>query len=851
MAAKKEQYECWLKQAPISNLYPYAYNFVLIKTIEELKTVLSTNFNFIAFDTETTGLNPDEAELVGYSFCYDGKNAYYVPVNHAPYQDEFGVEYDDSLGEDAVRIFYESLEKPRYILTFNQRYDVRIIERYDTVKNYTDARYTHKYDMSKYFEKLVDVQAIIFDADTNMPYPNLKGSEEKYLGWRGASFKDTLGDNETFYYLKPSECYTYAATDALGTYLLGEKMWYYYAIEPNQRTRYPKDKFPNILNSGELDTQFLYPLMLMEDEFTKIDTNLLQEYSDYYTREINKTKDTINRIARRPINALSPKQKSEVFKELGIVIYDYDGSVAYNKRGEMKSDKEHLQLAIGRFKDGDPKKELLENLIRLANLTKQKGTYVDNFIKFCNPENNKNCSKTDHKLRFGYKTMVVPSGRLAAGGDKKNQYFADSNIQNIPKPKTTMCYYVRYDDLIKLKPEFTGVYDNPKEEYFYNGEKTYRILNWVFKESIWNIEGLKEKKIEGFKQKLNIRSSFMSDDDKYWVSCDFSAQELRVPALLTGEPDWCRVFENNGDLHEHMAKVIWGEENYDKQKRKRAKKCNFGILYGMTARNFAIDFDISLSEAQKIVDDYKNGAPVLFNWVHWNEENTKVSGVTSTMFGRARRLGWYLNKDRDWGMQNFGLRSCTNTVIQGTGADILKISFLNIYHRFFDKAETRNISRKYVKFINTVHDEINYNVSKEHVYTIVPMIIKCMRLWFDDWDFPMQVGLDIGTRWGQTVAFNYDTDPYIKLDFSTYHGETRYKKLSDEEAKELGIHGLKKYIEDPNGDFIENKNYLSILEPAGDDLTEKDYKVIEEKPIDEFPEEVPEDPFGDIYTVEG
>ena len=189
-------------------------------------------------------------------------------------------------------------------------------------------------------------------------------------------------------------------------------------------------------------------------------------------------------------------------------------------------------------------------------------------------------------------------------------------------------------------------------------------------------------KIEGFQQHLNIRSGFTPDDDKYWISCDFNAQELRVPALLTREPLWSHTFENGGDLHEVMARKIWGDENYDKAKRKKAKRCNFGILYGMTPRNFAIDFEIPLEEAEQLVVDYKSSAPVLFNWVHENEEKTKLTGVTATMFGRPRRLGWYLSKDRQRGMQNFGIRSCTNTVIQGTGADILKMSFLNIYDKF-------------------------------------------------------------------------------------------------------------------------------------------------------------------------
>ena len=285
-----------------------------------------------------------------------------------------------------------------------------------------------------------------------------------------------------------------------------------------------------------------------------------------------------------------------------------------------------------------------------------------------------------------------------------------------------------------------------------------------------------------------------------------------------------------------MAKIIWGEENYDKQKRKKAKKCNFGILYGMTARNFAIDFEISMDEAQKIVDDYKNGAPVLFNWVHWNEQNTIHTGVTQTMFGRPRRLGWYLHSDRTRGMQSFGIRSCTNTVIQGTGADILKMSFLNIYHKFFDTPEKQKVYRKYVKFMNTVHDEINYNVSKKEIYNLVPEIISCMRLWLDDWDFPMQVGLDIGTRWGQTVAFKYDTRPYIEAP-DDYTGK-RYIKITDEVAAKRDLHGLKKYIEDIHGNLMENPNYLHILEPDGDDVTEKDYEVKEEKPKNDKIEEV-------------
>ena len=198
MTSSKQQYQRWVPQAPVSDLYPSAYNFYLVDTIEKLEKILSLNFKAIAFDTETTGLNLDTSFMVGYSFCYDGKNAFYVPVNHAPYIDENGIEHNESLGYKAVELFYNALEKVNYIFTFNQRFDIRVIEKYGFIEENIgmQERYERRachFDMSKYFDKLIDVQAIIFDSDTNIPYPNLKGSEEYSLGWRGASFKDTLG----------------------------------------------------------------------------------------------------------------------------------------------------------------------------------------------------------------------------------------------------------------------------------------------------------------------------------------------------------------------------------------------------------------------------------------------------------------------------------------------------------------------------------------------------------------------------------------------------------------------------------------------------------------------------------
>lgn len=572
-------YENAVPKAPISSNYPGAYNFYCIKSIDELRQVILTNKDnpIVAFDTETTGLNMDECELVGYSFCCNGIDAYYVPVNHASYKlnEEDEIEYNDSLGEQAVDIFYKFLQTRKLVLMFNARFDMRVFERYGFKENNIpyderDKNLWYKYDMSKV--PFFDVQALIYLTDTNIAYPSLKKSEEWFLGWRGASFEETLGDVENFYYLKPDECYTYAATDALGTFLL------YFCpqaqnviAEVQNNTHYRKDRFPSIRNSLELDNDFQYPLMMMENELVQIDTEMLKKYSEYYTKEIERVEGEVYSIAGQTFNIASPVQKSAMLKKLNIQTIEYDGTPALSKTGNMCADKEHIEITINKLglaKD-DPKRIFMEDMLYYSTLTKQKGTYTDNIINMANE------SKYNKRLRFMYKTITVPSGRLAAGGDKKNPYFANCNAQNFPKPHMGYVFYVRYDELCNLYPELIGKYDNPREEYIFNGEHTYKILDWVFKETVWNL-GIEEKKIEGFFQHLNVRSTFLPDDDKFWVSCDYSGQELRLAAILSKEPSWSEAFRHDKDIHKETAIMVWGLDNYSKTKRKQAKAVNFG-----------------------------------------------------------------------------------------------------------------------------------------------------------------------------------------------------------------------------------------------------------------------------------
>lgn len=166
------------------------------------------------------------------------------------------------------------------------------------------------------------------------------------------------------------------------------------------------------------------------------------------------------------------------------------------------------------------------------------------------------------------------------------------------------------------------------------------------------------------------------------------------------------------------------------------------LLYGMTAKNFAERFEISLEEAEQFVTDFKRGLPVLFNWVEAVEKIAAKQGTVYTMFGRPRRVKFWMDSD-NWSDVSFGKRTAINTIVQGTGADILKYVMIKLFQYF---QSSPNMSQL-VRFKSTIHDEINYQIKKEYIRPICKEIMKIMNWQAPGWAFPMKTGLEIGNRW--------------------------------------------------------------------------------------------------------
>lgn len=507
----KSDYKHWVGAVPkIENWYKN-FNFVLVESMEDLESIFKDKKDYyMAFDTETTGLDFEEIDLVGYSFCLDGKTAYYVPVYH--------FQYGGNLGEESVKFIYERMCEANKVFMYNMRYDARIMEYYGYKENKADLdkrRWMYaKFDMSKV--DYYDVSVPVWLADTNQKYPSLKWSSLHFLGIEQLHFDEVIENAGSFFYLNPSEnqdTVFYAAADALCTFLLATATVKY---------------FTEAKHSAKFDNLMLYPLLHYENERIWLDGDVLKNLYIIATDRVDKMERDVYAMIGGQINLNSPVQVAQAFERLGI------------DTGERTS---KGTMSVGIKILADLPKEYVEKFPALKSYINYKKTakLISSYIKPLLKEYERR-----GYCRFAYKTTEVPTGRLACGKDGKNSFFSPINAQSLPKP------HVKMED----------VFDLGDRNLF--SKKDNIIMGYKFVYSSYDEEGkhiIPDDPayigwVEGMDDDLNIRMAISpkmledsNDDEFLYTSFDYAAEELRIAANLSREPNWVDAFVHGDDIH--------------------------------------------------------------------------------------------------------------------------------------------------------------------------------------------------------------------------------------------------------------------------------------------------------------
>ena len=236
-----------------------------------------------------------------------------------------------------------------------------------------------------------------------------------------------------------------------------------------------------------------------------------------------------------------------------------------------------------------------------------------------------------------------------------------------------------------------------------------------------------------------IRSAFSARDGHLILSADYSQIELRVIASMSGDKNMIDAFNENEDIHASTAANVFGIklEKVSKEQRSHAKIVNFGIIYGVSAFGLSNQTNLTRAESKVIIDNYYESYPSLKEFMSSQINFARENGFVKTILGRKR----FLNdiNSRNGMLRSSAERNAINTPVQGSAADIIKLSMINIFNEF------RKKSMK-TKLILQVHDELVFDAPADEVDQAKNIIIQEMENAYK-LEVPLTVDIGVGKNW--------------------------------------------------------------------------------------------------------
>ena len=351
---------------------PHQYDAVVgDAAIQDLVKTLLTQKE-ICIDTETTGIDANNVELVGLSFSFKEHTGYYVPVAN------------DGEGKDGAKHILSLFKKlfDQEDITWigqNLKYDFLVLKWYGIQLK------------GKTFDTMLAHYVIEPEGRRSMDL--LSG---QYLGYEPVSIESIIGkkgkNQGSMRDAALEQIKEYAAEDADITLQLK------HCLAP----LILKKEVSKVFN--EVENPLMPVLVDMEFEGVKVDTDFLNEYSKVLDVEAKESEEKVYAAAGVRFNLASPKQLGEVLFE----VMKLDDKAKKTKTGQYATGEDVLQKMAAKHK-------IVDDILNFRELTKLKSTYVDAIPELINPRTG--------RIHTSYAQAVAVTGRLSS---------TNPNLQNIP-----------------------------------------------------------------------------------------------------------------------------------------------------------------------------------------------------------------------------------------------------------------------------------------------------------------------------------------------------------------------------------------------------------------------------------
>ena len=352
-------------------------SFQTVSTEQELEDLLKLihETKRIAFDTETTSLNPRTARLVGIAISVDDHSGYYIPVGHDLKLDSKIPQLDEAYVIQKLRPYLESSDYKK--IGQNLKYDVRVMHAQGVTLRGLEA----------------DTMVAAYALDSSGRH-NLDFLAKKYLNYDMKTYEEVTGKGAAqinFSEVSIEDATRYSAEDAWAAFALWEKLK------------------PEIKKSGveklfyEVDLPMVEVVADMEDAGIKVDVPFLKKLEGVFEKELHEIEKKVLSFSKNPsLNLNSPKQLAGfLFEELNLP------TQSKTKTG-FSTDASVLEV-LSRMH------EVPKLLLEYREISKLKGTYVLPLQDLRDPK--------DSRIRTSFHLTGTATGRLSS---------SDPNLQNIP-----------------------------------------------------------------------------------------------------------------------------------------------------------------------------------------------------------------------------------------------------------------------------------------------------------------------------------------------------------------------------------------------------------------------------------
>ena len=238
-----------------------------------------------------------------------------------------------------------------------------------------------------------------------------------------------------------------------------------------------------------------------------------------------------------------------------------------------------------------------------------------------------------------------------------------------------------------------------------------------------------------------IRDAFVAEPGNVILAADYSQIELRLAAHIADVPQLREAFANGDDIHSLTAQELFGEVTRDT--RARAKTINFAILYGISRWGLAGRLEVSVDEAQGMIDRYFERFPGINRYMAETLTSVRERQFTTTLFGRKT---WFPRiKSKVQHERQGAERAAINAPIQGTSADIIKRAMCRM------EPALAAAGLGHVRMLLQVHDELVFELPAGDVDAARPVIERVMAGAAEPaitLTVPLGVEIGVGDSWG-------------------------------------------------------------------------------------------------------